>query len=395
MIKIDYVFGAKTPLHTGSDNNFGTSKMLRRQKVILKNPIEYFSVSDNVDKRKIIINILYIIYKSIDFSKIKGKRLMRIWSEFHSKVLKASMVNDKVKFFTNLCNFWDITSIRKEFNENLSLYMDMINSYDLLTIVRNELNYMILKLRGHIAKEEFFIDISVDGDETGAIGKSQICTDIPCISGNSIRGVMRRLVMRDFLDMIELKQIDKSNYHMLFSGGVLNQSTKYEDIDKRRKLLDFCPMLGVFGSAIGNMTISGLMGVGFAYPICMEMGNSDRSFWEYIDMIFQTRLDDFKIMDDNDNKDAIQMKYEYEVFIPGTSFSHSFKFIESDELLNSAFWRAIKLFKQNPHIGGMFSVGNSEIDLSGLVFSEESDQIYVDYVISNKLKIKEFFNEFK
>lgn len=91
-------------------------------------------------------------------------------------------------------------------------------------------------------------------------------------SGNSVRGIMRRLVMYDYVKRCGIQKMSKSNYHMLFTGGVLNESTMYEDLDKRERLIDLCPMLGVFGAAIGNMTIEGSMSVGMVYPECREIG---------------------------------------------------------------------------------------------------------------------------
>jgi len=223
------------------------------------------------------------------------------------------------------------------------------------------------------------------------------CEFVPVISGNSFRGNMRRKAMYDFTQLAGIDKLDKSTYHTLFTGGVLNDSSIYEDIAKRENLIKLCPMLGLFGAAIGNMTIEGSMGVGYAYPLCRELNNGEKSFWEYLEVVFQTRLDSSKTekqieIADKDFADTVQMKYEYEVFAKGTQFSHGFRLYDNvDEMINCAFWRAIELFKQNPYICGMFAIGNAEIDLSSLKTNTKKANEYVKYIAANKAEIKKFF----
>ena len=50
------------------------------------------------------------------------------------------------------------------------------------------------------------------------------------------------------------------------------------------------------------------------------------------------------------------------------------------------------LFKQNPFLGGMWAVGNSEIDLSELIVPDKADQQYVNYLLDNTQTIRDFFN---
>ena len=86
-------------------------------------------------------------------------------------------------------------------------------------------------------------------------------------------------------------------------------------------------------------------------------------------------------------------QYEYEVFAPGTIFTHGFRCYNHNELIESSFWRVIKLFKENPFICAMFNVGNSELDLSRLDIKENGDKLYLDYLQKNKEKIRKFLND--
>ena len=182
---------------------------------------------------------------------------------------------------------------------------------------------------------------------------------------------------------------------MLFTGGALNDSTMYEDLAKREKLIELCPMLGVFGAAIGNMTIEGTMSVGLAYPQCRELGTGEKSYWEFLDLVFQTRLDSSKtekeveIEKDEKRGAPDQMKYEYEVFAPGTPFTHSFRMLKIDPIQVSAFWHALTLLKANPFIGGMWAIGNAECDFSALEIPENANEAYLKYLADNGAKARE------
>ena len=186
-------------------------------------------------------------------------------------------------------------------------------------------------------------------------------------------------------------------YHQLFTGGTITDSTKYEDIARREKYVTMCPMIGLFGSAIGNMTIEGEMKVGGARPLCREHGTGDRSFWELLSVEFATRRDDSKlekgieIIGESEDDPTIQMKYGYEVLSPGTQLRHSFICTSNDPLLQSAFWRVLELFREHPFIGGSSAVGNGEIAMNYGV-PEDGSEIYRTYLETEKGKIKEYFN---
>jgi len=394
MIKIDYTFTTKTPLHTGSDKDYGTAKTLRRQKIILQEPIRVKSeFADEDERNEAIVSILLGVHKSIDFDGVKGRRMLGIWDEWFSKILKASTMSTKAAFIGSLCEGWGVRAIK---DDDVLAIINRISAEELIETARSSAHYLTLMLRTR-SKEKGQPSIFSGGQrKPGEFVKTYEM--LPMISGNSIRGILRRLVMHDYLVRTGITKLSKSNYHMLFTGGILNDSTMYEDLDKRKQLIDLCPMLGVFGAAIGNMTIEGSMSVGMAYPQCRELGTSEKSYWEYLDVIFQTRLDssktekDIEIEGDDKRTAPDQMKYEYEVFAPGTPFSHAFRMLEMDPVWVSAFWQAIKLLKANPFIGGMWAIGNAECDLSQLIVPEGAEQLYLDYLEQHKAEAVAFFN---
>jgi hypothetical protein len=205
--------------------------------------------------------------------------------------------------------------------------------------------------------------------------------------------------MHDFCEKVGITRLDKSRYHQLFTGGNINDSTRYEDIDYRERYINMCPMVGLFGSAIGNMTIQGSLLVSHAHPICVEHGDGDVSFWEYVSSDFGTRRDDSKIEKDveirqdiSEDKSPNQMLYRYEVLVDGTPLSHQFVCVSSSPLLQSSFWRALELFKEKPFIGGMSSVGMGCVELEYEVPTSGSI-LYLAHLEEKKEEIRKYFSE--
>lgn len=96
---------------------------------------------------------------------------------------------------------------------------------------------------------------------------------VPVVSGNALRGVMRRVVMRDLLDRCGL---DVSSpgwdglYAALANGGHLQGAEKSLDPRKVRDLRASVPALSLFGAALKTWMLSGRMTVGVCWPRCSE-----------------------------------------------------------------------------------------------------------------------------
>jgi len=242
------------------------------------------------------------------------------------------------------------------------------------------------------------IYIYVDG-----LGERQI----PYINGNSIRGKLRRLLMLDFLNLLGLsiEELDIKLYHVLFSGGLLESTDEtYGTIDLtlrkaiRAKLIP----LSLMGCAIGNQMLQGKLKVGHAFPVCEEYKNylpeelkqDERAVIPvrvFTDESFQTRRDELKA-DREDDEQAVQMKVDYECFIPGTKFYHWFSLELPTPLERSCFGRMIELFRQSPFLGGKSAVGLGEVEFSYTPDIPSSEE-YLNFVLTNKEQIKAFLKE--
>jgi len=200
--------------------------------------------------------------------------------------------------------------------------------------------------------------------------------DVPMVSGNAIRGYLRRLVMADFLKQVDYApDISKKGglrlYHALFTGGLLEtvdaSSSGVIDIEFKKKVVSLIPPAVMFGFSFGNQTIESKLKVGKAIPIAKELApflpdrfKPERSFYELITTAFQTRKDDLKAGREK-GEQAVQMIIEYEAFAAGTQFYHKFMIEDPTPLDEALFARMLELWEAKPFIGGKSSIGFGEI----------------------------------
>lgn len=140
--------------------------------------------------------------------------------------------------------------------------------------------------------------------------------EIPIISGNAMRGILRDRGMLHMLKQLgygvndetgEVKGLSLSAFYFLFSGGALTKDlgNRGLDVDEARRWRSLIPLVAVFGGAMGNQIMPGKAKIGKAIPICTEtahiiperfLGGVD-SVWELCQEEAYTRRDDEK----NDN----------------------------------------------------------------------------------------------
>jgi len=99
---------------------------------------------------------------------------------------------------------------------------------------------------------------------------------IPCVSGNALRGKLRRLVMRDLLERVRLSRETLPSpgwdrlYAALANGGHLEGSETRVDPEERRQLRADLPPLSLFGAALYSYLLPGHVNVGILWPRCRE-----------------------------------------------------------------------------------------------------------------------------
>jgi CRISPR/Cas system CSM-associated protein Csm3 (group 7 of RAMP superfamily) len=242
--------------------------------------------------------------------------------------------------------------------------------------------------------------------------------DVPIISGNSVRGRLRRLITRDFLEKVgyamDLSQKSYQKlYHTLFAGGVLTSAEEESasgtiDLSLKSKLIKYVLPLRLFGASYSNQMIEGRILIGHMLPVCKELKDytgvdSDISFYQLITRAFQTRRDELRTSsnkgeEDEEDDETVQMIIDYECFAPGTKFYHEIVLIttgESESLDLSTLYRTIELWKQAPTIGGKSSVGFGKLKIEYKWPKDVDDKPYLEFIDKNKEEIIKALDELR
>lgn len=222
---------------------------------------------------------------------------------------------------------------------------------------------------------------------------------MPYISGNSVRGKARRAIMRDLLDAVEYEITNAKLHHVLFSGGVLESveedASGMIDLAFRKKVRETLPPVALFGCAVGNQMIQGILTVEHLWPICSEYAcylpekyraddRAKQPVRVFTSEAFITRRDDLRA-ERKEDEQAVQMKVDYECFVPGTGFYHRWALLLPDAVQESCLGRVIELWNETPYIGGRSSSGDGKIAL--YYENVPSSKLYLEFVESKKGEI--------
>lgn len=228
--------------------------------------------------------------------------------------------------------------------------------------------------------------------------------NIPTIHGNAIRGMLRRLVMDDFLTLLDYELDSKKVYHFLFTGGLLEALDPKDkgaiNLSTKKQIRELIPPISLLGSALGNQMIQGKLKVGFADIVCKETEHyitetANHGAYNLKAIDFGTRLDDLKETKTNEEKEkkeqAHQMKYEFETIIKGTKFTHEFILEDCDAVERACFCRMLELWEERPYLGGKSGSGYGMVKLDYNI-NDVDDSAYLNYIQDNKEEITSFID---
>lgn len=219
----------------------------------------------------------------------------------------------------------------------------------------------------------------------------------PYVSGNSIRGKCRRLLVRDFFERIGYEAASAKIHHVFFTGGILEstqETTAVIDLEFRREIYKLLTPIAVFGTTIGNQALEGNLIVEHLWPICREYApylperlredpRAKKSIREFTGQSFLTRRDDLKA-ERADDEQAHQMKIDYECFVPGTQFYHRWGLKLQNDLHASCLAAVLELLADNPFLGGRSAAGDGKVQLGYGTPDNFSPGTYREFVEAHK-----------
>jgi len=269
--------------------------------------------------------------------------------------------------------------------------------------------------------------------------------DIPVLSGNGFRGLLRDWGMRFMLCELGEPTLSPAAFHFLTSGGALTKEAgRGLDIGQARRLRELIPLVGIFGGACGRQILEGKLQVGKWYPVCSEIASylpeqyqalpeAAQSIFDMTDLHSFTRTDDAKSerwqkflpapqralleapkvkqakdgTEIADKNAAQQMRYSQEVLIAGTRFYLWMNLNDVTDLEKAAFASALYEWSRTPFIGGQsrHGCGLIELDLDnwieikplahmhGQPVDVSPSQSYIEHLHSQKESILEALQE--
>jgi len=222
--------------------------------------------------------------------------------------------------------------------------------------------------------------------------------EIPVISANSLRGILRRRIMTDFMERMNYKCNSKKIFRFLMAGGILEEVSKKDsgilNLSMREEIRKLMPPIDLLGGTLGNQNFDGKLDVMPIQVICKELEEflpsnteiaPDKSIHEFIDWDFATTKDPLGGSDGEGDKSA-QMIYNWEVFVPGTPFTLGFVLRDADEIVKGCFIRLLNLWHEYPVIGGKAATGHGRVKIN-IDYSKEDEKDYLNYIDENKEKI--------
>lgn len=219
-----------------------------------------------------------------------------------------------------------------------------------------------------------------DGLDTGnamlfrrmpVVSRDEEIVATPVISGNSLRGVMRRYLTREFIERLGFR--DDKLYIALANGGALNKSVDaYIRPERVRQIREAIPILSAFGSALYSFMLPGVLNMGFAILKCAELGTGDKPIADLLTDISQTR----HIEVTEAVYDGVKpMPYTIEAVIKGAVFACNFSFLDAATDMDKA---VVAHGLNGIHtLGGKWASGFGAVELAPDRFD---DTLYVDWL---------------
>ena len=191
-------------------------------------------------------------------------------------------------------------------------------------------------------------------------------TQVAYVSGNAIRGVLRRVGAITMWEMLGRPELSHVAAAAITSGGSLVKTTAKFTTSDVHQFRHIAPHVGLFGCSGGGVIIPGGVNVGMLRLRCAERGNSSVPARKQVTMLEGVRiaalpdpLDQFIDADEQSN----QMIYTHEAIIEGALFDWDYQLNPTNtEQINDWWWWCLgNWVATGAHLGGRSSVGHGRV----------------------------------
>ena len=232
---------------------------------------------------------------------------------------------------------------------------------------------------------------------------------VPVISGNAIRGVLRRLIMRELFQKTSIEEFKEALgetkgkrawdrvYAMLCIGGTIEAAEQEINTAELRDMRKEFPALSVLGSAMYSQLMPGMVQIGFAFPLCketLEAGIFDKTVFYAIPIIpaedLLTEVGLVRHVDrensDPENSKVSPMPYTVEALATGTILKTKISFQPMATDLEISCIR--HGFEMLTTLGGKSAVGfgDIELEIDPYLNLDISKYLYQDWLAETDIK---------
>ncbi|MFV8161100.1 RAMP superfamily CRISPR-associated protein [Mycobacterium sp. 134] len=199
---------------------------------------------------------------------------------------------------------------------------------------------------------------------------------VPVISGNSFRGVLRRL--GESLTAAALNYeglLPVAAAHLLTNGGRLAKSARPLTDEQERTLKDLVPQVAVFGGSASGRIMRGQLAVGKVNPEVAELSHIlTRQTSEVLPPVALvlgaesfTHLDDHRrgvvppSASDSDDESGPLGRYSVQTLVAGTRLQTWVRIEDATDIQVSFFASVLAAFAEYGHLGGRVAAGHGQI----------------------------------
>lgn len=238
---------------------------------------------------------------------------------------------------------------------------------------------------------------------------------VPFMSGNAVRGLLRDMVFRRYLELLGLKpeELPRERVHALFAGGNVEAGadTAGVNLDVRRRARGLCPPFDLLGGCIDQQIMGGNARIHDAVLVCREnawqvheavapeMGLDDfaASLPEAAELT-QLRLGTRHAHKEWEGADGVQMIFNTELLISGTQMVHSFQVYGLSgvsEVTGACFADLLNDFREHGVVGAAAARGMGLVAFDPYQPGDGAPPLpdpraYLEYVEANRETMREW-----
>ena len=216
---------------------------------------------------------------------------------------------------------------------------------------------------------------------------------VPAVSGNALRGCVRRHLMRDMFGVLGLKHTTPGfdhAYATAANGGSLEGFDKDADPARARAVREACPPLSLLGAGMKTWFLPGRISVGISWPVCdvtVEAGlcvvpegaNDTPALADIETEVYHARLPD-REHHDTDRSGVKPMPHGFEALVPGVECQADIRFHPSATAAErAAWWHGISLVDA---LGGKSGSGMGHVSIHVPGLPDTARAPYLDWLLS-------------